>query len=185
MRYAGVIGPATMAARLVPCYVVIRHRRNPQAPAREWASVFEESAASDLLTRIADQRRALRESVAERDEAALARRPVSGKWSVLEHIRHLLFAEQAHLGRYVPGGQEWSPLGYTPQTMRAARDVSRGASASQPSLSTVLVAWDALHLTFAGALATQDSPAVRVALARNLKHLSAHAAIVERLLRVA
>jgi len=147
--------------------------------------VCEHLTAAELLTRIADQRRSLRDLVAGRAEAAIARRPVSGKWSALEHIRHLLFAQQAHLGRYIPGGQQWSPFGYTPQTMRAARDLARSASAPQPSLSEVMAAWDELDLAFAGALAPQDSPAVRTALARNLKHLRRHVAVVQGLVREA
>lgn len=145
--------------------------------------MFEDIAASELLARIADQRRLLQDIVLGRDQTVIARRPVSGKWSVLENIRHLLFAEQAHLGRYVPGGRRWSPFGYTPQTMRAARDLAHSTSPSQPSLSDVMAAWDELHLAMAGALATQDSAAVRVALARNLKHLRAHVSVIQRLLR--
>jgi DNA-binding GntR family transcriptional regulator len=147
--------------------------------------VFEDIAASGLLTLIADQRRSLRDIVEGRDESAIARRPVSGKWSALENIRHLLFAEQAHLGRYAPGGQQWSSLGYTPQTMREARNLSRNASPPLPSLSEVMAAWDELHLAIVGALATQDSPAVRAALSRNLKHLRAHCNVVQHLVREA
>ena len=143
----------------------------------------ETSAASELLSLIEDQRRAVRAIVEGHDPSVVARRPVSGKWSALEHIRHLLFAEQAHLGRYVPGGRQWSPLGYTPQTMRVARDLSRSAGAPQPSLTAVMAAWDELHAALAGALVTQDSPAVRAALSRNLKHLRAHVAVVQRLVR--
>jgi hypothetical protein len=45
------------------------------------------------------------------DRATLAARPPNGDWSAIENIRHLLYAEQHHLGRFVPGGLGLSPLG--------------------------------------------------------------------------
>ena len=142
----------------------------------------EDRTAEHLLALIAAEHAALRDLVAALDYTAISRRPASGQWSIMENIRHLLFAEQAHLGRYVPDGRKWSAAGYTPQTMRDARDVSRPPSAS-PSLGDVLSAWDALHRATAATLTTQDSPAVRTAVARNLKHLRAHVNVVRRLVR--
>lgn len=55
----------------------------------------------------AEQER-LRDLLAGKDEALTAARPPDGKWSVLENVRHLIFAEQSHLGRFVQGGREWS-----------------------------------------------------------------------------
>jgi hypothetical protein len=143
----------------------------------------EELAVSDLLDLIDEERRQLRTIVTTRSQAEVARRPQGGAWSILENLRHLIFAEQKHLGRYVPAGRQWSPLSYTPQTMREARKVLRGTDAPQPPLSEVLSAWDELHSQTAGAILEQDSPEVRAALSGNLKHLRAHVNVVRRLVR--
>ena len=140
-------------------------------------------ATVDLLALIDEQRCAVRESLAGSEDAVLARRPASGRWSALENVRHLLFAEQKHLGGLVPRGWEWSPLGYTPRTMREARDVSRAAGSVQPSLTDILAAWDELHQAIAAVLVKRDSPEVRAALARNLMHLRAHVSVITRLVR--
>ena len=52
------------------------------------------------------------------EPAMLAKRPASGVWSAVENIRHLLFAEQGHLGRFVGGGLGLSPMGMLNQGLQ-------------------------------------------------------------------
>jgi hypothetical protein len=125
----------------------------------------------------------LREQLAGRDETELATRPPNGKWSVLENVRHLLFAEQAHLGGFVPGGHNWHPLGYTPQAMLEAKRLRPAGSVPLPSVAEVLQAWAVVHATTRAALADQDTEEVRYRLARHIKHQRTHIDTIERLLR--
>ena len=113
----------------------------------------------------------------------MAQRPPNGKWSVLENVRHLLFAEQAHLGQFVPGGRDWSPLGFTPQAMQATRKLPTVDPATMPRVDEVLSAWLAIHAAIAPGLAGMERADVHKELTRNLGHLRRHVAIIERLLR--
>ena len=45
----------------------------------------------------------------------LAERRPSGEWSVVENVRHLLFAERLYLGRFLPDGFTWSGLPTLPR----------------------------------------------------------------------
>jgi DNA-binding GntR family transcriptional regulator len=131
-----------------------------------------------MLAQLGAEQRRLRDLLAGQDEALLAERPPSGKWSVLENVRHLLFAEQAHLGRF---GQEWSSLGFTPQTMLHAKKLHTDGTA--PTVAAVMAAWEAVHATTRAALAEQDTDEVRHRVVRHLKHQRRHITVIERLLR--
>jgi hypothetical protein len=116
------------------------------------------------------------------DASLLAERPASGKWSVVENLRHLLFAEQLHLGRFAPDGIEFSPLALPPAGMQGSKRLGVAGSAAAATVDQVMEAWRALRVSTLH-LAKQDTPEVRNALARHLPHLRAHVNVIARLLR--
>ncbi|MEX2226452.1 MAG: DinB family protein [Dehalococcoidia bacterium] len=81
-----------------------------------------------LVSEVDRARGRLRALLRSKNPGALARRPANGDWSIIENVRHLLFAEQAHLGRFLAGGFEWSPAGMRRRTSNEA---------SVPGLSVV------------------------------------------------
>jgi hypothetical protein len=140
-----------------------------------------DSVAALLELMDAEQLR-LRELVAGKDPAWLAERPPSGRWSVIENLRHLLFAEQAHLGRFLPGGQQLSAIGLPPGGMQGNRRVADAGTAVPSGVAEVFEAWQAAHAA-TRTLVEHDTPEVRTALQRNLRHLRSHTRVIERLLR--
>ena len=134
----------------------------------------------ELLDELDAQQATLRELLAGKDNALLAERPPSGKWSVLENLRHMLFAEQAHLG-FFPGGRQWSPVGYTPQMMLAVKRM--GTDGSTPSVASVLAGWGSVHAATRAALRNYDTPGLRDHLRAHLRHQQQHVLTIERLLR--
>ena len=132
-----------------------------------------------LLAAIDSERLRLRELLAGRDETKLATRPPNGSWSVLENLQHLLFAGQG-LGRYTPHGVQLSPLGLANDGLMRKFPV---LGTVQPTISAeVFAAWDDSHRLVAQ-LDSLDTPPVRTALAKNLRHLRNHLAVIERQLR--
>jgi len=110
----------------------------------------------------------------------LAVRPESGEWSVLENLRHLLYAEERHLLRRLTPGFTWTPLG-----LPTAGIVKRSGagSASSDDLEEVLAAWDATHFRAVAALAAAPEDSVPAdALNGNLRHLRAHVRTIRKLL---
>ena len=133
-----------------------------------------------LMATIDSERLRLRELLAGRDEAKLATRPPNGNWSVLENLQHLLFAGQG-LGRYTPEGVQLSPLGLANEGLMRKFPV---VGTVRPATSEeVFAAWDDSHRLLAQ-LASEDTPRVRAALAKNLRHLRNHIAVIERQLRM-
>jgi hypothetical protein len=137
---------------------------------------------SDLLGQIEAQQERLRVLLTGRDPAALVERSSRGEWSVIENIRHLLFAEQTHLGRLVLGGQRWSPLGFNPETMLMQKKFLLVETEAISDTEAVLSAWARVHAEIRGSM-RDDSPQVRKELSRNLRHLRSHVQVIERLLR--
>lgn len=115
------------------------------------------------------------------NSSAFAVRPPSGKWSVVENLCHLLFAEQAHLGRYLPEPPPWSRFALPPTGMTTqARFRELGQVPS--SARGVLEEWAAIHEAMRP-LASNEDPKFVNRLERHVKHLNAHVKVIERLLR--
>ncbi len=144
--------------------------------------MIEEQDALALLAEIEAEQLRLRELLAGRDEALLAERPPNGTWSVLETVRHLLFAEQSHLGRFRAGGREWSPLGLPPTGMQGSRRLRGVGEAVPESVTEALDAWAAAHETIRTGIEADPALSAK-AMNGNLRHLRAHIKVIERLLR--
>jgi hypothetical protein len=139
--------------------------------------------ARESLARIEEEQAGLRAALSGWDASVLAIRPPNGHWSVLEHVRHLLFAEQLHLGPFGAKPVVWSPFGFTPETMRRQRKLPPlEEDPSAFSVPEVLAAWQAVHAELRGSL-QEDTPQLRDRLARHLRHLRAHIDVIKKLLR--
>jgi hypothetical protein len=122
----------------------------------------------------------LRRRLLGKDPKVLTRRPPNGTWSIIEHFRHLLFAEQAHLGGYLPNGFEWSPMG---EGGSAGRKLTVVGSRPSKDIDEVLAEWDRIHRPIRAALKSARGPAAVRSLWGNHRHLNTHITIIDRLLR--
>jgi len=132
-----------------------------------------------LASEVDRARKRLHALLRSKDARALARRPAAGEWSIMENVRHLLFAEQAHLGKFLPDGFEWSRVGLTQRTGKAFADVGTDPT---EDVEEVFRSWDAIHRPIGKALRKGDE-AMQYALERHLKHLVHHITVIEKLLR--
>ena len=64
----------------------------------------------DDLRQIEEERTALY-ALVRGATASLSDHPQPGEWSVIENLRHLLYAEERHLLRRLTPGFTWTPLG--------------------------------------------------------------------------
>jgi len=134
----------------------------------------------DLLRQIDAARSGLFRLLRSKDPRALAKRPRSGEWSAIENVRHLLFAEQLHLGKFMKDFQ-WSPVGFTNRTGRAYVDVGKKPT-NDPEV--VIKEWNAVHAQTRKAVKGGVDGEFRKQLAGNLMHLEAHIATIKTLLSV-
>jgi DNA-binding GntR family transcriptional regulator len=142
----------------------------------------EGDSASRLLSAIEAEQARLRTVLAGSDPASLAARPANGKWSVLENLRHLLFAHQLHFARLTSSVVEWDARGLPPHNMQEQKRLRMVGVETNTTVEDVFDAWQS-HLAASRAHLVEDSEEVRRALDRHLRHLRAHAAVIERLVR--
>jgi hypothetical protein len=116
------------------------------------------------------------------DAASLAQRPPSGKWSILENVQHLVFAEWAHLGQFTPVPHNWAEYGLVEVLPRNLKQL-RLDSTGDGSMDGLVDAWLASHASLVPHLAERDSPEFRRHLSRHITHQRTHIKEVERLLR--
>jgi len=137
----------------------------------------DEPTTADLLGEMEVLWQRLRDHLAD-DDPRYAERPPNGKWSVVENLCHLLFAEQLHLGRYLSSPPPWNAFGLPPTGMqKQARFMGLGVV--PPNAAEVFDAWAAVHEA-TKELAAKDTPEVRNRLARHIKHLNTHVRVIER-----
>lgn len=132
------------------------------------------------VTEIDGERARLRKMLRPMDAEILARRPANGDWSIVENVRHLLFAEQMHLGGFVAGGVQWSPVGLTDRPRPELAPVGEDPT---KDIAKVFEAWDKVHAPIRRAVISAEGPDVEKALWRNHRHLGIHIRVVEKLMR--
>jgi hypothetical protein len=155
-------------------------RRNTKARAEllKLRDEVKNAGIPQLVARIDKKRSALARLLRSYDAKVLAKRPPSGEWSIIENVRHLLFAEQIHFGRFLPGKVQRSRVGLSGRTGRAYADVG-----TEPSthLDEVLREWNAVHRPIRKAMLGGDEE-VRHQLTGNLLHLQQHISVIEEIL---
>lgn len=139
---------------------------------------------TDLFAELEAQRERLRQLVLAHDATELAARPANGAWSVVENLRHLLFAEQAHLGGFARTRPDFSALGLPPPGMMRSKRVGLAGTDQSATADEVIAAWDAAHAELKAQLPV-DNPALEARIEKHLRHLRLHVGIIERLLRQA
>ncbi|MGE3960701.1 MAG: DinB family protein [Dehalococcoidia bacterium] len=133
----------------------------------------------DDLRQIEEERAAL-DALVRSSTSPLATRPVSGEWSVVENLRHLLYAEERHLLRRLTPDFTWTAIGLP---TRGIVKRSGAGSASSDDFEEVLAAWDATHQRALAAIRDAPAGSLPERLAEgNLRHLRAHIRIIRKLL---
>lgn len=138
-------------------------------------------------------RRRLLALLRSQDPRVLSKRPPSGDWSIIENVRHLVFAEQAHLGRFLPGGSAWGPMdlrargktftlkGGTVVIRRDGRQLVADFDGAQPAndVDRAFASWEVIHKPIRAALKS-NAPDLRPVLERHLAHLQRHVEAIEK-----
>jgi hypothetical protein len=160
---------------------------------------MSEQSVAALVSQVDGARRRLYALLRSADGRVLSKRPASGNWSIIENVRHLVFAEQIHLGKFLPDGLAWNPMrmpkGGKAFTVKGGEVVLRyrerqlvpeyaGAGAND-DLEEALRAWDLVHQPIRKALKAKGEGAATAAdaqyrLERHLGHLVRHVEVIEK-----
>jgi hypothetical protein len=139
----------------------------------------DQAKIAEHLADIERGRARLKRMLRGQDARMLARRPPKGDWSIVENLRHLLWAEQVHLSKVLPGPVAWSPVGLTKFTAARFADVG-----TQPTddVAVVFREWDRVHRAIVKALPSAKGDVERT-LWGDARHLRTHTDGIERMLR--
>jgi hypothetical protein len=139
----------------------------------------DQAKIAEHLADIERGRARLKRMLRGQDARVLARRPPKGDWSIVENLRHLLWAEQVHLSKVLPGPVAWSPVGLTKFTAARFADVG-----TQPTddVAVVFREWDRVHRAIVKALPSAKGDVERT-LWGDARHLRIHTDGIEKLLR--
>jgi len=131
------------------------------------------------IAEIDRQRARLRKMLRSQDPSVLVRRPTNGDWSIVENVRHLLFAEQLHLGGVLTDRVEWSRVGLAERT---GPEFAAVGTRPTKDIEKVFAEWDAIHIPIRKAMKSAGGEIER-ALWRNHRHLRIHTEVIETMLR--
>ncbi|MBN1935423.1 MAG: DinB family protein [Anaerolineae bacterium] len=137
-------------------------RRDPQRASLRMRDPFDPSSVREVMARLEDLRARFRQTLYSVEPARLTARPKPEKWSAIENVRHLVFAEDMYLNRWLlRNDRPWTKLGLLPSFLAdnpAFAEVSRQPSGN---LEEILAAWDEIHAGMRAFLADLTADVLR------------------------
>ena len=143
-----------------------------------------DTSSPALLQEFEAARSELRAKLRSIPAPVITQRGRRGQWSIYENVRHLLFAEQLHMGRLFGETPAWSPLGYTPESMRVLRKLPPPEDGG-PTLEDVWAEWDRIHRVTMRRLKAMPLGDYERAVTRHLGHFRSHVEEIEKVARQA
>jgi DinB family protein len=151
-----------------------------------------ERSVATLVSEVDRARRRLYALLRSSDARVLSKRTPSGKWSIIENVRHLVFAEQVHLFTFLPEGSAWNPMRLSKRgkalsvkggdfvfRYKERQLMAEYAGKPKNELEGVLLSWDLIHQPVRKALKANGGDA-EYALERHLGHLLRHIEVIEK-----
>jgi hypothetical protein len=123
-------------------------RRDPERVRLRMSDAHDPDVVRAVMKRLDALRSGFCDILRSTEAGLLTTRPSPDQWSVVEIVRHLVFAEELYLNHWILGNdQPWSRLGLLPTFL--ARDPEYAEVGSEPTddLESVLHAWEAIHQT--------------------------------------
>jgi uncharacterized protein YjbI with pentapeptide repeats len=121
-------------------------RRDPERARLEMRDLYDPEAVREVIARLEELRAAFRQRLRAADAELLAARPSADEWSALENVRHMLFAEDLYLNRFILQNEKpWNRLGLLPDFLLSCEGYVGVGGESSDDLETVLAAWDTVH----------------------------------------
>ncbi len=123
-----------------------RDRRDPERLRLRMRDVHDPASVHEVMARLEQLRAGLRQLLRSATVERLATRPSPSKWSALENVRHLLFAEDMFLNRLIlRNRQPLCKLGLLPAHPPDWLGAEEVGSEPSENLEIILAAWDGVH----------------------------------------
>jgi uncharacterized damage-inducible protein DinB len=121
-------------------------RRDPERLRLRIRDIHDPPSVLGVMARLEQLRSRFRELLRSAAPKRLATHPSANKWSALENVRHLLFAEDLYLNRLIlQNRQPLDKLGLLPAHLVRWPGFEQVGSTPSEDLETILAAWDGVH----------------------------------------
>jgi len=121
-------------------------RRDPERVRLRMHDIFDSAEVRRVLARLDGVRAEFYARLRATPPDALIAHPGPDRWSALEHVRHLVFAEEMYLNRWLlRNDQPWCKLGFLPPFLEVNPAFAGVGDEPTNDLESILAAWDAIH----------------------------------------
>jgi len=121
-------------------------RRDPERVRLRMHDIFDSAEVRRVLARLDGVRAEFYARLRATPPDALIAHPGPDRWSALEHVRHLVFAEEMYLNRWLlRNDQPWCKLGFLPPFLEGNPAFAGVGDEPTNDLESILAAWDAIH----------------------------------------
>jgi len=121
-------------------------RRDPERVRLRMHDIFDPAEVHRVLARLDEVRAEFYARLRAAPPDALVAHPGQDRWSALEHVRHLVFAEDLYLNRWLlRNNQPWCKLGFLPPFLEGNPVYAGVGDEPTDDFETVLAAWDTIH----------------------------------------
>ena len=126
-----------------------RDRRDPERVRLRMSDRFDPEVVRGVLSRLAELRAVFIAQLRTAASEVLARRPAPDSWSAIEIVRHLVFAEDLYLNRWILRNDEpWNEFGLLPEFLVNRSGYAAVGRRPTDDVETVLEPWECLHGRF-------------------------------------
>jgi len=137
-------------------------RRDPERVRLRMADCFDRECMRAVLQHLGEVRSGFAAFLRGTDPAMLVTRPDPDHWSLVEHLRHLIFAEDLYLNRWLLQNNEpWCKLGLRPAFLADNPDYVEVGSQPSENVEILLAAWEAIHSRMMAYVATVPAEELR------------------------
>ena len=121
-------------------------RRDPERARLRMADPHDPASVRAVMARLDEVRGAFCRLLRSTRPDLLARRPSSSKWSAIEQVRYMIFAEDLYLNRGIlENDRPWNRMGLCPAFLDGVAAYADVGSQPCEDLVILLAAWDDVH----------------------------------------
>ena len=143
---ANIGGMTIFGIRVEPLIEAELDRRDPERGRLRMEDSHDPASVRTVMERLEQMRDEFRETLRATSPDVLVTRPNPDQWSAIEHVRHLVFAEDMYLNRWILRNDEpWHRVGLLPDFLANEPWCAGVGSQLCDDLETVLSAWDEIH----------------------------------------
>lgn len=137
-------------------------RRDPERVRLRMRDCHDPQCVREVLARLEKVRGAFHERLRATDPRLLTTTPGPDRWCALEHVRHLLFAEDLYLNHFIlQNSDPLNPIGMLPEFLADSPKYQNVGTEPCTDLETVLAAWETTHTAMMAYLADMTPETLR------------------------